>query len=178
MHSKFPVKLGSPLSTKISGASPQNTITAFSFPTTDRDLKFSTPSLKYQKRQLRRMLRCSFAVKLQKCFLDEETSPSFSSTWIRWRLNLYCSVNSSFPEIWPSLFFRYCRIRGVSEGCFRGWWAIGECADLCRAWPGGSANENLQRWKHYNRRTDPTSRHQAPSPQQAKPLASNDHAYY
>ncbi|AWP00088.1 putative SH2 domain-containing protein 4A-like [Scophthalmus maximus] len=71
-----------------------------------------------------------------------------------------------------------CRcVRSVSEGSLGGDRVSGERTNLRRAWPRGPADENLQRRKHYNPRTDPLSQYQTPSPHQAQPLASNDHTY-
>ena len=79
-------------------------------------------------------------------------------------------------EIWPRSLRRYRCVTSVSEGRPRGARVIREHPDLRRAWPRGSADENLQRRKHCFPRTNPSPRHQAPAPLQAEPLASDDHA--
>lgn len=107
-------------------------------------------------------------------FLDEETSPDLGSVQnyiFEWTVPLRKSE--------PLFFFSpsYWGIRSVSEGRFRDSRVIRECPNLCRAGPRSSANENLQRWKHYNPHTNPISQHQAPPTHQAQPLASNNHTY-
>lgn len=59
--------------------------------------------------------------------------------------------------------------------CFRGGRVIRGRPNLCRAWPRGSADEDL--WRECGvPRADPAPQRQAPPPQQAQPPAPGDHA--
>ncbi|KAF0038338.1 hypothetical protein F2P81_008822 [Scophthalmus maximus] len=88
----------------------------------------------------------------------------------------YCNWKKN--TMYAMCAYARCRcVRSVSEGSLGGDRVSGERTNLRRAWPRGPADENLQRRKHYNPRTDPLSQYQTPSPHQAQPLASNDHTY-